>query len=287
MNPEVVSKEIGDFVIENLEKFNSSGCVIGLSGGIDSTTTAALIKKAFDEYNEKNGLTFELVGYMLPSKINDPSDLTDAIKVAELLGIRYEIHDISGIVEAYWKTNFNAVLSNYHRGNLTARVRANVLSSKSATERKTLAGTGNWDEDFGLGYYTLFGDGAVHMSPIGGLPKRLVREMADYLGMPEEIVNREPTAGLEPGQTDFKDIGYSYGVAELVIMGYKQGISPERLRFHPQVTEMVEKEIYSQKDPKFTNTTDIVYDIMKRHMGAKAKAKIIHPPTPRISLEYR
>jgi NAD+ synthase len=98
-------------------------------------------------------------------------------------------------VEGFRATNPEAFDSIFHKGNMIARVRANVLSTKAATEKKIVAGTGNKDEDFGIGYYTLFGDGAVHLSPIGGLSKRLVREMASFLGLGGHIVNRVPTAG--------------------------------------------------------------------------------------------
>jgi len=81
-----------------------------------------------------------------------------------------------------------------------------------------VVGTGNKDEDFGVAYYTLFGDGAVHLSPIGNLPKRLVREMAAYLGF-DDLAGRVSMAGLEPGQTSFKDLGCDYEFAEVVLAG--------------------------------------------------------------------
>jgi NAD+ synthase len=286
MDPEIVSKEIGDFVIDTVLGVGSTGCVIGLSGGIDSTTTAALIKKAFDNYNALNHTNLELVGYLLPSDVNNPKDTEDGKKVAEMLGIRYEIIDISKVVDSYRNTNPEAFEKNYDKGNLMSRIRANILSTKSATENKSLAGTGNWDEDFGLGYYTLFGDGAVHMSPIGNLPKRLVRQMASYLGFESYFVNREPTAGLEPGQTDFKDLGYSYNVAEVVISGYMQGITPHKLIMHSQVKPLIEAEIVSQSDPKFRNVSEVVYDIIRRNNVSKGKARILHPPVAQVTLNY-
>ncbi|MBI5698415.1 MAG: NAD(+) synthase, partial [Thaumarchaeota archaeon] len=290
MDAELVAMEIGEFVVNEVLKHNSTGCVIGLSGGVDSTTTAAVIKRAFNRYNAEHTVDYtvkhtaehagmpekklELVGYMLPSKINDTKDTEDGIIVAERLGIRYEVQSIDAIVDAYKTTNpeafpencenhrnrplwvplrftksllaywlgsisgipkientsgerytpdftrFHPVFSifeyNYHKGNLMSRIRANVLSTRAATENKTVAGTGNKDEDFSIGYYTLFGDGAVHISPIGALPKRLVRQMASYLGF-SNLANRTPTAGLEPGQTDFRDLGYDYDLVEIVI----------------------------------------------------------------------
>jgi NAD+ synthase len=290
MNCEIVCREIGDFVIDTVVQNRSSGCVIGLSGGVDSSTTAALIKTAFDRQNKNRNANFDLVGYILPSGINKMEDVKDAEILARKLGIRYEIHAIEKVVDAFQKTNPEAFEKNYHRGNLISRVRANVLSTKAATEHKILAGTGNRDEDFGIGYYTLFGDGAVHISPIAGLSKRLVREMAAFLGVDDTIIHRVPTAGLEPGQSDFKDLGYDYDVVELVTEGFNQGFSKDELVAHDQIASLVKKQIERYQSifgtPHLTSVEQVIDDITGRHHLALGKVKIVHPPTPEITLIY-
>ena len=293
MDCKQVCEEIGNFVIDIVQNVASCGCVIGLSGGIDSSTSAALIKTAFDRYNaelSKDLPAFELVGYLLPSSFNPTRDETDAVSVARHLEIRYEIHRIEALVESFRATNPEAFDSKYHSGNMISRIRANVLSTKAATENKVLAGTGNRDEDFGIGYYTLFGDGAVHLSPIAGLPKRLVREMAVFLWLGKQIIQREPTAGLEPGQSDFKDLGYDYDVVEIITEGLNQGFSKEELIKHEQIAPLVERQIKQYQSvfdvEKFTSIKAVVEDVIKRHQQAKNKMKIIHPPTPNITLTY-
>jgi NAD+ synthase len=290
INCETVCREIGDFILDTVEKNKSTGCIVGLSGGVDSSTTAALIKSAFDRYNSNRDNPLELVGYILPSNINKMEDVQDAQFLVKALGIRYEIQNIEKPVEAFKTTNPEAFEKDYHKGNLISRVRANVLSTKAATEKKLLAGTGNKDEDYGIGYYTLFGDGAVHCSPIAGLSKRLVRKMALFLGVDDTIVHRMPTAGLEPGQSDFKDLGYDYDVVELVTEGLEQGFTLEQLATHEQVAPLVKKQIEHYQsnygNPKLKSVEKVVADIYSRHQLALGKVKIVHPPTPKITLNY-
>lgn len=291
INCEKVSSEIGDFVIDMVLTTKTTGCVVGLSGGVDSSTSAALIQKAFSRYNSGRKETLELVGYILPTNINKMEDIDDAKILVKALGIRCEIHNIEKPVDAFKLTNPEAFEKDFHRGNLISRVRANVLSTKAATENKLLAGTGNKDEDYGIGYYTLFGDGAVHISPIAGLSKRLVRKMALFLGVDISIVNREPTAGLEPGQSDFRDLGYDYDVVELVSEGLDQGFTTDRLIIHEQIAPLVEKQIERYRtiwgNPRLKSVEEVVGDICRRHRLAMGKVKIVHPPTPIITLNYK
>ena len=290
MDCETVANEIGDFVIKTVLDVEGTGCIVGLSGGVDSSTTASLVQRAFKRHNAESQTRLELVGYILPSKINHPDDTQDAEAMAVSLGFRYEVHDIEKIVDAFHLTNPEAFDNKFDKGNLISRARANVLSTKASTGKKVIAGTGNRDEDFGIGYYTLFGDGAVHISPIAGLPKRLVREMAAYLGIDQRIIKREPTAGLEPGQSDFKDLGYDYDVVELVTEGLVQGLSAAELVVHEQIALLVEQQLRQYQDvfgkAKFQTVEQVVSDVLKRHTQAKNKMKILHPPTPDITLRY-
>jgi NH3-dependent NAD+ synthetase len=114
--------------------------------------------------------------------------------------------------------------------------------------------------------------------------------MAGYLGIDRRIVGREPTAGLEPGQSDFKDLGYDYDVVELVTEGLVQGLSAAELIAHEQVAILVEKQIRQYQSgfvkAKFQTVEQVVNDVLKRHTQAKNKMKIVHPPTPDITLHF-
>jgi NAD+ synthase len=288
MDAKQVADEIGDFITRKVLELNKTGGVVGLSGGVDSTCVAALAKRAFERHNAKHPeRPLEIVGYILPSRTNDPKDAEDGLKVAARLGIRHEVQSIETIVQAFKSTNAEALLHKYHRGNLTSEIRAVVLHTKGATENKAVIGTGNKDEDYGVAYYTLFGDGAVHMSPIGNLPKRLVREMATYLGF-EDLSGRVSTAGLEPGQTSFKDLGCDYEFAELVLNGLDQGLRGEELAAHSQVVlyaqQQMEKYVRCHGTPKFESVRALVDEIIRRHDIALLKAEIVNPDIAPITL---
>ena len=290
MEPEQVADEIGNFIVRQVLAMDKTGGVMGLSGGVDSTSVAALAKRAFAQHNAKcPDRALELVGYILPSKTNDPKDAEDGRKVATRLGLRHEVVVIEPIVEAFQFTNPEALDRKYHRGNLTSEIRAVVLHTKAATENKLVIGTGNRDEDYGVAYYTLFGDGAVHLSPIGNLPKRLVREMAAWLGF-TDLAGRVSTAGLEPGQTSFKDLGCDYEFAELVLNGLEQGIPADALAAHRQVVDygrrQIEKYVQWYQTPKFNSVEALVADVLRRHQMALQKTEIVNPEIATITLRF-
>jgi len=198
--------------------FGFERVVLGLSGGVDSAVVAYLCARAF---GAPNVLTMQL-----PYKELAREERARAALVIDALGVQTQTLDISPIVDAYATTQPEI---NWHRlGNVQARVRSIVLFDK-LTELGTLPiGTSNRTEIL-FGYFTQGGDDLAQVNPIADLYKTQVRQLARYLGVPAEIIGQVPTAGLEPGQTDEADFGFSYAEADLVLAHLEAGYTDEEI----------------------------------------------------------
>ncbi|MCX6709708.1 MAG: NAD+ synthase, partial [Candidatus Woesearchaeota archaeon] len=194
------------------------GIVLGLSGGLDSSVVAAL---------GKNALGKEKVhGMIMPSSSNTKSDYDDAVSLAKNLGISYEAKPIEGIIDSFRKTVlFNEKMS---YANIKPRIRMALLYGYANSKNYLVAGTGNRSEIM-IGYFTKFGDGGADIFPIGSLYKTQVFELAKYLGIPEPIINKKPSAGLWENQTDEDEIGITYHNLDLILAGIELGLSDKEI----------------------------------------------------------
>ena len=100
-------------------------------------------------------------------------------------------------------------MSDIRKGNVMARIRMIILYDESAKENALVMGTGNRTEIL-LGYTTLFGDSACAINPVGDLYKTQLRDLAKYMGVPQGIIDKKPSADLWIGQTDEGELGFSY-----------------------------------------------------------------------------
>jgi len=273
MNSRLVADEISEFILRTVSIQNKSGAVLGLSGGIDSAVVALLALRAFKNYD------YKLKVYIIPSYTNESIEGIRASHFCNKWKIDKTIVHIEELVDTTEKC-FDRQLNPFDKGNMTSRVRSNILSTYAAIENKVLLGTGNKDEDYGIGYYTLFGDGAVHCSPIAGLSKRLVYQMGEYLDVPKQIMKATPTAGLENGQTDYGDLGYGYDIVEFFIEGRHQDINTL------DVIDEAKAKGFKYNGSKFASLAHVYNDIYRRHINAQGKLEIIHPPSPKITLNY-
>jgi len=252
INPQIAANEIEKFIVDTVISAKKQGAVLGLSGGIDSTIVAYLTRDAFQKYNENHPENkLKLYGLILPAKANKSEDSEDGVRVAESLGIEYEIIQIQPIIETFRETLRGKVESDFDKGNLSSETRAILLSREAAYRNSLVLGTGNKDEDYCLGYFTKRGDGAIDLSPIGELSKRQVRQLADYKGVTKDLVQRISTAGLWEGQTDEGELGFSYLHAEIVVSGKDQGYSRDEIKEITQFGDIVDKVLNMHKNNQF------------------------------------
>ena len=276
IDPVQVNLEIIEFIKNKVKSMKKDGVIIGMSGGIDSSVTAALCSKAFQ------GMNYKILGLILPGNNTSENiqDNLDAELICNKFNIPFRVLNIQSMMYAtniLLPTNINSC----SYGNMVSRTRANILHTYAEIYNFLVCGTGNRDEDYGVGYYTLFGDGAVHMSPIGSLSKRMVYQMAKYFDLPESIIKKVPSARLKNGQTDFGDLGYDYDAVEYVLEGKSQGLKPFEIAQYLNYIQ-IKYDINKHK-----NVEDVIKDILKRHTLAKKKAKLVNPDVAKISCHYQ
>jgi len=182
-----------------------SHVVIGLSGGVDSSVSAALGVRALGSDN--------VLGLIMPYRSSSPESENHALDVARLLSITTEKVDLTPVIDAYFGSR---QVSQVRRGNKLARERMAVLFDIASRDHRLVLGTSNKTE-ICLGYSTWYGDSACSLNPLGGLYKRDVREIARRLGVPDPIIAKKPTADLWPGQTDEGELGVSYDLADRLL----------------------------------------------------------------------
>ena len=199
INSKLVKELLIRFIKDETEKVGYKKLVVGLSGGVDSALSAALASEAIGKEN--------LLCVILPYKSSSKDSVEDAKLLADKFGLRTEIVDISSSADPLISRDQKT--SKVRLGNILARVRMVVLYDISARDNALVLGTSNKTELL-LGYGTLFGDMAHAINPIGDLYKTQVWQLSKYVGVPEKILKKKPTADLWAGQTDEGELGYTY-----------------------------------------------------------------------------
>lgn len=195
-----------------------SRAVIGLSGGVDSAVTAFLCARALGPEN--------VYAIRMPYRSSHPSSLSDAQLVVDALSISCRTIEISDAVDGYLQ--FEPDADARRRGNVMARIRMLVLFDQSAKLGALPIGTGNKTERL-LGYFTWHADDTPPVNPLGDLLKSQVWDLARFLGVPQRLIEKAPTADLVADQTDEGDLGISYGRADAILARLLQGYSNEQL----------------------------------------------------------
>jgi len=197
-NYPTIAETIEKFVSEQIEKSHAKGVILGLSGGIDSAVLSYICKRKLKDK------TLALI--MPDTAITPESETEDALKIIALTGIEYKLIDINPIINEYTahiEPNEKSI------GNLRARVRTDILYYYANSKNYLVLGSSDKSE-YMIGYFTKFGDGASDITPIISLYKIQVREIAKYLGVPENIISKKSSPHLWKQHEAEKELGIPY-----------------------------------------------------------------------------
>ena len=201
MNAREACEFLAGWIATQVKSAGALGTVVGVSGGVDSAVVLALCKRAVGP---------NVLGIVMPCH-SQKEDIDDAMLVLDHFGVERKVVVLDGVFDEMMKALGEGDVRRRDLCvvNVRPRLRMATLYYHANKMNYLVAGTGNRSE-LEVGYFTKYGDGGVDILPIGGLVKTQVREIAANLGVPSRIIEKPPTAGLWPGQTDEGEMGITY-----------------------------------------------------------------------------
>ncbi len=204
---------------EYAEKFNIKSFVIGVSGGIDSAVSSTLAAKT--------GLPVYALGMPILQK-EEQETLSDAHLEwlqENFSNVIIQKYDLTKVFETFKYTMREFGTDTHALANTRSRIRMVTLYQVATSVGGIVVGTGNKVEDYGVGFYTKYGDGGVDIAPIADLYKTEVWMLGEHLGIDERIISAAPTDGLwDDGRTDEDQIGATYDELEWAMKFIETGI---------------------------------------------------------------
>ncbi len=251
------SQRITSFISSYIRDAGAKGAVIGLSGGVDSSVTAALLVKALGASN--------VIGLIMPYTTTPQVDIDDAKRLAEALGIQYYSIPINDIRNSLAKSiPIFSETETVTNGNILPRIRMTILYYFANKFNMMVAGTGDKSEIL-IGYFTKYGDGGSDLLPIGDLYKGQVRRLGVFLGIPEDIAMKPSSPRLWEGQTAEGELGINYDDVDVIL--------------HALVDLRLTPDEAAQATGKPLST---VMRVWRRVINTEHKRRL--PPIPRIGL---
>lgn len=216
INTNLARTILSGFIKSEITRVGMSRAILNLSGGLDSAVSCALAVEALGAEN--------VMALRLPYRTSSAGSLDHAQLVIDQFKVKSETIDISPMVEPLFERDPN--ITNLRKGNIMARARMIILYDQSEVFKALPVGTSNKTEIL-LGYSTMYGDSASALNPIGDLYKTQVRELARAMNIPAPILDKAPSADLWEGQTDEKELGFTYeDVDKLLYLLVDQRYSP-------------------------------------------------------------
>jgi NAD+ synthase len=257
INPDLARKILTGFIKSELTRAGFSKAVVGLSGGIDSALSCVLAAEALGPEN--------VLALRMPYKSSSPDSLEHAQKLIEQFKVQSETIEITEMVDPL--IGRDPEMSKVRKGNIMARARMIILYDQSEAFNGLVVGTSNKTEIL-LGYSTLWGDSASALNPIGDLYKTQVRQLSRAMGVPNEIIDKAPSADLWSGQTDEDELGFTYEeVDKLLYLLVDQRYSPQECIEAGFVGHFVEKVVNRIRRSQFKRMLPPIAKVSNRTVG--------------------
>tara|TARA_B110001450_G_scaffold39430_1_gene35244 strand:+ start:2278 stop:3057 length:780 start_codon:yes stop_codon:yes gene_type:complete len=236
VNPKSIESHIVNWLVDYSKKSGLNGFVVGVSGGIDSAVTSTLCAKT-----GLNTIVLNMPIHQKPNQFDRSNEHINWLKNNFKNVTSYEIN-LSDVYDSFSNALPKSNQDELSMANLRSRIRMSNLYVFASNKKYLVAGTGNKVEDFGVGFYTKYGDGGVDISPIADLLKSEVFMIANHLGVVSSIQIAKPTDGLwDDDRSDEDQLGASYDELEWA-MSYLEN------NFQYDLSEREKKvlEIYSR-----------------------------------------
>jgi len=231
----LITKTFEKFLSDQIEKSHTNGVILGLSGGIDSAVLAYLCKRQIKE---------KTLALIMPDTLITPkSETDDALKMISLTGIEYKLIDIKPIINEY---SMYLEPNDWAKGNLRARIRTNILYYYANSKNYLVLGSSDKSE-YLLGYFTKYGDGASDITPIISLYKLQVREIAKYLGVPENVISKKSSPNLWKEHEAEEELGATYEEIDSILYClFEKNLSIEETTELTQINRAIVEKIHQQ-----------------------------------------
>jgi NAD+ synthase len=219
-NVEHYAHKIAAWIAEQVKGAHRKGVVLGMSGGIDCSVVARLC--------QLGQVNTHLVMLPYGNDMSSSKSYQHALELIQKFDFHYHVFDIQPAVDALTITNkefsdeADPVNKELSLANIRPRVRMTYLYQLAQLGSLFVIGTGNMAERT-VGYFTKWGDGASDLNPLAMLTKQEVYVLASYLGVPESIIGKKPSAGLWEGQTDEDELGMKYAQIDAFILNGTSG----------------------------------------------------------------
>jgi NAD+ synthase len=242
LNAPLACSALEHFLVDGVAGAGAAGVVVGVSGGVDSALAAALAVRAL-------GLA-RVHGYFLPYRESNPRSREDAFAVAAVLGLELRTIDLTPQIDAYFERD-EPDADRVRRGNKLARERMSILYDQAKKHGALVLGTSNKTEIL-LGYSTVFGDNASSLNPNGDLLKQQVWQLAAHVGVPQQVIDKPPSADLWPGQTSAGELGFDYRIAdEVLYLLFELGLLPGEIVARGYDAAVVAEIVRREKQNRF------------------------------------